>query len=94
MFNRKYIKMKKLEKLFALVTGIFGFPGLLFAQDEGTYIDNLGVQDSSYMEQDILAEGAQGSGTGTTLIIILVVIVIIGIVAYLIRRNKNKTSVE
>lgn len=87
--------MKNLGKLFAgLIAGIFGLPALLFAQDEGTYIDNLGVQDSSYMEQDIVAEGAQGSGSGTMLIIILVVIVIIGVVAYLIRKNKKKPSVD
>ena len=85
--------MKNLGKLLtALFTAILGFPHLLFAQDEGTYIDNLGVQDSSYMEQDMLAEGTGGTSTGTIVLIILVVIVVIGVIAYLMRKNKKKTA--
>jgi LPXTG-motif cell wall-anchored protein len=82
--------MKAFKDLFAtLVAGICSLPYLLFAQDEGTYIDNLGVQDSAYMEQNMLAEGAQGSGTGTVVIIILAAIIIIGIVAYFIKKRKK-----
>ena len=85
--------MKKTGRLLgAFITGLLGFPYLMFAQDEGTYIDNLGVQDSSYMEQDLVAEGARGTGTGTIIIIILVAIVVIGVIAYLVRKNKNKTE--
>lgn len=84
--------MGKIGKMLsAVITGILGLPYLLLAQDEGTYIDNLGVQDSSYMEQDLVAEGAKGTGTGTIIIIILAVIVVIGIIAYLMRKNKKKT---
>ncbi len=82
--------MKALKRLFAtFIAGIFSLPYLLFAQDEGTYIDNLGVQDSSYMEQDMLAESAQGTGTGTIVIIIVVVVVIVAAVAYFIKKRKK-----
>ncbi len=82
--------MKTIKGFFAaFITGILNLPYMLFAQDEGTYIDNLGVQDSSYMEQDILAEGANGSGTGTVIIIIVVIIIIIAAVAYMVKKRKK-----
>ncbi len=82
--------MKSLKNLFAtFIAGIMSLPYMLFAQDEGTYIDNLGVQDSSYMEQDMLAEGAKGTSTGTIVIIIVVVIIVIAAVAYFIKKRKK-----
>lgn len=82
--------MNALRKLFAgFVAGIWSLPYRLIAQDQGTYIDNLGVQDSAYMEQDLMTEGAKGGGAGTMVLIIIVVIIIIGIVAYLIRKRKK-----
>ncbi len=82
--------MKALQRLIAtIVAGIFSIPYLVVAQDQGTYIDNLGVQDSSYMEQDMLAEGAQGSGAGTIVWIIIAVIIIIAVVAFFVRRRKK-----
>lgn len=82
--------MKALKNLFAtLVAGIMSLPYLLFAQDDGTYIDNLGVQDSSYMEQDLLAEGTQGTGTGTIVIIIVVVVIVIAAVVYFVKKRKK-----
>lgn len=83
--------MKTFKRFIAtIVAGILSFPYLLIAQDEGTYIDNLGVQDSSYMEQDMLAEGAKNSGSGTTVIIIVVVVIVIAAVAYLTMKKKKK----
>jgi len=82
--------MKALKRFLAtVVAGILSFPYLLMAQDEGTYIDNLGVQDSSYMEQDLLAEGAKSSGSGTTVIIIVVIVIVIAVVAYLAKKKKK-----
>jgi cytochrome bd-type quinol oxidase subunit 2 len=82
--------MKTLQRFIAtFVAGILSLPYMLVAQDEGTYIDNLGVQDSSYMEEDLLAEGAQSSGSGTTIIIVVVVVVVIA-VAYFIMKKKKK----
>jgi LPXTG-motif cell wall-anchored protein len=83
--------MKAFKRIFAtIVAGILSFPYLLMAQDEGTYIDNLGVQDSSYMEQDLLAESAQSSGSGTTVIIIVVVVILLAAVAFFIMKKKKK----
>lgn len=82
--------METLKNLFAtFVAGILSLPYVLFAQDEGTYIDNLGVQDSSYMEQDMLAEGAQGTSTGTIVIIIVVALIVIAAVAYFVKKRKK-----
>lgn len=83
--------MKTFKRLFAtFITGILSLPYLLFAQDEGTYIDNLGAQDSSYMEQDLLAEGTSGgTGTGTIIIVIVVILIIVAAVAYLMKKRKK-----
>ncbi len=81
--------MKTVKRFFALaVLGILSLPYILLAQDEGTYIDNLGVQDSSYMEQDLLA-GAEQSGSNTT-IIIIVAVVVVAVVAFFVIRKKKK----
>jgi hypothetical protein len=83
--------MKTLQKFITtFIGGFLSLPYLLMAQDEGTYIDNLGAQDSSYMEQDLLAEGAKSSGSGSTVIIIVVIVIIIAVVAYLAMKKKKK----
>ena len=80
--------MKVLNRIFVLIAAIFGFPFFMTAQDEGTYIDNLGVQDSSYMETDLLNEG-QGSGSGTVIIIIVVAVVILAAVLFFMKKKKK-----
>ena len=83
--------MKACKRFFAtIVAGILSFPYLLMAQDEGTYIDNLGVQDSSYMEKELLAESAKSSGSGTTIIIIVVVVILIDAIALFTMKKKKK----
>lgn len=79
--------MKTLKKLFAIVA-LFSLkmPNLL-AQDEGTYIENLDVQDSSYMEP--VLDAGQSSGSNTT-VIIIVAVVVIAVVAFFILRKKKK----
>lgn len=80
--------MKTVKRFFALmVLGILSFPYMLMAQDEGTYIDNLEVQDSSYMEQDLLVGAESGSNT---VIIIIVAVVVVAVVAFLFLRKKKK----
>ncbi|MEA3445555.1 MAG: LPXTG cell wall anchor domain-containing protein [Bacteroidota bacterium] len=79
-----------MKRLFALLMlNILSLPYLITAQDEGTYIDNLNVQDSSYMEQDLLADAEQTSGSNTVVIIVIVVVVVAA-VAFLILRKKKK----
>lgn len=83
--------MKACKRFFAtMVAGILSFPYLLMAQDEGTYIDNLGVQDSSYMEQDLLADSAQSSGSGSTVIIIVLAVIVIAAIAFFALKKKKK----
>lgn len=85
--------MKKLKNLFALfVLNVLSLPYLLKAQDdEGTYIDNLNAQDSSYMEDDLLAGAEQASGgSNTTVIIIVVAVVVIAAIAFFVLRKKKK----
>lgn len=83
--------MEKVKRLFALfVLNILSLPYILKAQDEGTYIDDLNVQDSSYMEQDLLAGAEEASGSGTTIIIIIVVAVVVAAVAFFFLRKKKK----
>ncbi len=82
-------KMKKLMAIFA--SFILSLPFMAAAQDSATYIDNLNVQDSSYMEQDLLAgTETASSGSNNTTIIIIVVIVIIAVAAFIIMRKKKK----
>lgn len=82
-------KMKKLTTTF--VAMIFSIPFMLFAQEEGgTYIDDMNVQDSSYMEQDLLAGAESASSGNTTTIIIIVVVVVIAIAAFVIMKKKKK----
>lgn len=79
-----------MKKLFALlVLNVLSLPYMLMAQDDsGTYIDNLNVQDSSYMEQDLLA-GSEGS-SNTTVIIIVAVVVIAAVAFFVIKKKKKK----
>jgi LPXTG-motif cell wall-anchored protein len=80
--------MKRVIALIGLF--IMGLPAMIFAQDEGTYIENLGAQDSSYMEEDLLADVGQSSGSNTTVIIIVVAVVVIAAVAFFFLRKKKK----
>lgn len=82
-------KMKKLTAIFA--SFILSLPFMAAAQDSATYIDNLNVQDSSYMEQDLLA-GAEtaSSGSNSTTIIIIVAVIVVAVVAFVIMKKKKK----
>jgi hypothetical protein len=91
--------MEKIKRIIAsFVLGILSLPYTLMAQDEGTYIENLGVQDSSYMEEgnpipagttSTTAEQASGSGT-TAVIIVVAVVVVVAVVLFLLRNKKKK----
>ena len=83
--------MKKMKNLMATIASfILSLPFMAKAQeDSGTYIDNLNVQDSSYMEQDLLA-GTESASSGNTTIIIIVVVVIIAVAAFVILKKMKK----
>jgi LPXTG-motif cell wall-anchored protein len=84
--------MKKMKKLStSILTMILSLPFMLFAQEEGgTYIEDLNVQDSSYMEQDLLAGAETASSGNNTVIIIIVVVVVIAAVAFFMMKKKKK----
>lgn len=83
--------MRTLKRLKAtFLSGILSLPFLLNAQEEGTYIDDMAGQDSSYMEQDLLAESAQGSGSATTIIIIVVAVIVIAAVVFFLMKKRKK----
>lgn len=84
--------MKKMKRFMAILASfILSLPFMVAAQDTATYIDNLNVQDSSYMEQDLLAgTEAASAGSGNTTIIIIAAVVIIAVVAYFIMKKKKK----
>lgn len=83
--------MKKMKNLMATIASlILSLPFMAKAQEDGgTYIDNLNVQDSSYMEQDLLA-GTESASSGNTTIIIIVVVVIIAVAAFVILKKMKK----
>lgn len=83
--------MKKMKKLTAtFISMILSLPYMLLAQEEGTYIDDLNVQDSSYMEQDLLTGAESASSGNTTTIIIVAVVVVVAIVAFVLMKKKKK----
>lgn len=83
--------MKLFKKLVAtFVAGILSLPYMLLAQDQGTYIGNPSVQDSSYLELNLLPDRAQSSESGNTIIIVMVVVVVIAAVAFFFMKKKKK----
>lgn len=80
--------MKRVIALIGLF--IMSLPTLLMAQDQGTYIDNLGAQDSSYMDEDLLADVGQSSGSNTTVIVIVVAVVVVAAAAFFFMKKKKK----
>lgn len=81
--------MKRVIALIGLF--IMSLPTLLMAQEQGTYIENLGAQDSSYMEEDLLSPVQQSSGsTISVMLIVLVAAVIILFISALVSVLKGK----
>jgi preprotein translocase subunit SecG len=89
------MKQMKKVRLF-LVSAILSLilaGGILYAQEEGTYIDNASPQDSSYMEGDVLNfdEYYEDDKSGNTVAIVVVAaIVVAGIVIAVVLRKKKK----
>lgn len=80
--------MKRVIAMIGLF--IMSLPTLLMAQDQGTYIDNLGAQDSSYMDEDLLADvGTQSSSNSTVFIIVAVVVVVAAAVFFFMKKKKK-----
>lgn len=82
--------MKKMKRLAAIVASfMLGLPYLLMAQDDVTYIEDLNIQDSSYMDPDMGAVSDSASSGNTTIIIIVAVVVVVAVVFFLMKKKKK-----
>ena len=79
--------MKRVIAMIGLF--IMSLPTMLMAQDQGTYIDNLGAQDSSYLEEAPLTGVEQSSGNSTVIIIVVAVVVIAAAVFFFMKKKKK-----
>lgn len=79
--------MKKMKSLMAVMAAII-LTVVAKAQDAGTYIDSLNVQDSSYMQP--LETAAEETSSGNTAIIGTVVVVLIAVVVFVVIKKKKK----
>lgn len=79
--------MKRIIALIGLF--IMSLPTLLMAQEEGTYIENLGAQDSSYLD-DSMNTVAPATGSNNTVIIVVVVVVVIAVATFFLLKKKKK----
>jgi len=80
-----------MKRIIALI-GLFAMslPTLLMAQEEGTYIENLGAQDSSYLDDTMSNAMEPASSSNNTVVIVIVVVVIIAVAAFFLLRKKKK----
>jgi len=79
--------MRKIIALIGIL--LMGLPGLLMAQEEGTYIENLGAQDSSYLD-DTMGAIDPVSSSNNIVVIVIIVVVVIGVAAFFLLRKKKK----
>ena len=81
--------MKRVKNLMAIIASlILSIPFVASAQDGGTHIDSLNVQDSSYMQP--LTTTTEQSSSNSTTIIIIAAIAVVAVVAFLIIKKKKK----
>ena len=80
--------MKKVKNLMALLASLVLSIPFVSAQDGGTYIDSLNVQDSSYMQP--IATATEQSSSNSTTIIIIVAVAVIAVGAFVVLRKKKK----
>jgi len=79
--------MKKMKNFMAMMAAIV-LSAVAKAQDAGTYIDSLNVQDSSYMQP--LETATEETSSGNTAIIVVVAIVLVIVFAFFVIKKKKK----
>ena len=79
--------MKKMKNFMGMMAAIV-LSVVAKAQDAGTYIDSLNVQDSSYMQP--LETATEETSSGNTMIVIIIAVVTIAIAAFVIMKKKKK----
>ena len=82
--------MKSLKKLTAIVASfMLSLPYLLMAQDDGTYIEDLNLQDSSYMDPSLAANSESTSSGNSTVYLIIAIVIIAAVIFFLIKKKKK-----
>ena len=79
--------MKKMKNFMAIMAAIV-LSVVAKAQDAGTYIDSLNVQDSSYMQP--LETTTEKSSSGNLVVIIIVAVALVAVVVFAVLRKKKK----
>ncbi|MGE0018600.1 MAG: LPXTG cell wall anchor domain-containing protein [Draconibacterium sp.] len=79
--------MKKMRNFMAMMAAIV-LSVVAKAQDAGTYIDSLNVQDSSYMQP--LETATEETSSGNTAIIVVLAIVLVVVIAFVVLKKKKK----
>lgn len=77
-----------MKNLMALVAALV-LSIVVKAQDAGTYIDSLNVQDSSYM-QPLTTSTEETSSSGNSGIIAIVAVVLVVVIAFVVIKRKKK----
>ncbi len=86
--------MRSIKSFIAsMVTGLIWLPFNLMAQEGGMFIENMEAPDSTYLEQDFMADAImRSSGPGNMVLIIIAgLIVLAALGLYIIRKRKNST---
>ncbi len=75
----------------SMVTGLLWLPFKLMAQDGGMFIENMENPDSTFLEQEFMADAVvRTSGPGNMVpIIIAVLIVLAALGLFIIKKRKN-----
>ncbi len=74
-----------------LIFSIFYRPFILMAQESESFIENMAVLDSSYMEQPFMADAvSNSSGSGNLWIFIVAGLAVISAAAYFILKNLKR----
>jgi LPXTG-motif cell wall-anchored protein len=79
--------MKKMKYFMGTLAAIV-LSVVVKAQDAGTYIDSLNVQDSSYMQP--LETATEETSSGNTAIIVVLAIVLVVVIAFVVLKKKKK----
>ena len=80
--------MKTMVKFLVGIVFCLSLTGVVKAQDNGTYIDETTVQDSTYVQDIFMGDEEEPASNNTVLYIVIAVVVIGG--GYFVLRKKKK----
>jgi LPXTG-motif cell wall-anchored protein len=83
--------MKKRNLLAAIFFAAALWGGAIYAQSEGTYIDNVSTQDSSNMQNaDLNLDQKAGKKSSNVALIVGIAVILVGATTIIIYRKKKK----